>query len=67
MDIIDIIKFNYKWIFSGIGVLIITTIFSLIRRSNSNNQKIGNKSNNNIQINGNVNINNNEDSKDKNK
>lgn len=54
MDIIiDWISKNYEWIFSGIGVLLVSLLF--VKKGNSQNQKSGDNSTN-IQVGGDLNI-----------
>ena len=42
-QILDFFTNNYEWIFSGIGVFIIS--FFVIRKSKEQNQKVGSNSN----------------------
>ncbi|MCG3697735.1 hypothetical protein [Aliarcobacter butzleri] len=54
MDIIiDWISKHYEWIFSGIGVFLISLFF--LKKGNRQNQKSGNNSTN-IQVGGDLNI-----------
>jgi len=55
MDLLNLLKENYTWFFSGLGVVLLAWIINVFRKSKGNNVIKGHS--NGIQAQGNVTIN----------